>query len=452
MKAVLILCLLLILYIFCVFKEYFLINTYFALIIKRGIIIPSHFWWNMNDLIMGSHGLTQFYYNVKRSHKNNPLIPIKVMTTSLYMMTDFESIRYMLDNSPGLFGPGTMKISFFEYFMNNNVGISVGQNWDIRRKFNEVILGTNNPIHQNGKFIESITNIINEECKALTTIDRKQIGLSQFNNFSKNVTSRVVFGKADHCIYDMFNNSSDLWSLAFPKIGPVNQRIVKFMQNPSEEYCMMDLLRSYSDKNPEIDMYHQIPHWIFPTNGSLSILLIKLVYFIICHEQSNQNTLDLFSAPFDLVKLTTHTYLEWIILECLRVNNPVVTFFREVLQSNNFTKTDGSIIQFNKGDQLFVLTSPLIRDPEIFQDPSRFNPDRWANRDLQKYSLMFGMGRQICPGADIIKLLLKISLYNLFHNSSSGGITNKLTVSRRTINIDDVDDMINPYNIFIEIN
>lgn len=426
-----------------VLKEYLTINLYFTLIIKRGIIVPDPFWWNLNDVLMGKHGLTQFFYSTKTNHNNSPLIPIRVMTQPILMMTEFESIKYMLDNSPGLFGPGTLKFAFFEYFMNNNVGISVGQNWDIRRKFNDFILSHKHPVHDNNLFINSMINIIDNECKTLTD-SSSCLSMKNFTSFSKTVTSRIVFGRTDFSVYKMFNRSNDLWNLAFPSIGPVNQNMLNYMEQPSSEYCMMDLLRSYTDKNPDIDMYHQIPHWIFPMNGSLSILLIKLIYFIICHSPSNQNTMELFKEELDIVKLTTHKYLEWIVLECLRVNNPVVTFFREVLTSNTFTNSKGEIVTFNKGDQLFVLTSPLIRDPQIFKEPSRFNPDRWADPELQKYNLMFGMGRQICPGADIIKFILKVCLYKLFHN-------NKFTVSDNPVNIDDVDDMINPYILNIDI-
>jgi hypothetical protein len=382
-------------------------------------------------------------------------------------MTDYDSINYMLKNSPGLFGPGEFKIAFFEYFMNNNVGISLGQSWEIRRKFNEVILGHGHPIHDNNLFLQSVYNILDDECKQLISSSASGgltnnssasgglknnssaksnncIDLASIGKFSRNVTSRIIFGTKDDSVYNIFKDSSLLSILAFPRVGHQDKTILHYINNPGEEYCMMNLLKEYSDKNPEIDMYAQIPHWIFPTNGSLSILLLKLIYFIVCHEPSFKNTQQLFSEPFDVIKLTTHTYLEWIILECLRVNNPVVTFFREVLQENTYTHEDGSIINFNKGDQLFVITSPLIKDPQIFPEPFRFNPDRWMDRNLQKYNLMFGLGRQVCPGQDIIKLLLKISLYNLFHN-------NKFTVSARTVDINNVDDMINPYNISIDI-
>jgi hypothetical protein len=433
----------LLIYLYYRYNEYVLVNLYFMLIIKRGIIVPSRFWWGVNDNIMGRHGLSDFYFGMKRKYNNNPLIPIKVMTTPLLMMTDIDSIKYMLDRSPGDFGPGKFKLSFFEHFMNNNVGISIGENWKIRRQFNEAILAIGNPIHGNNTFMNSMINIINDECKKLTT-DKNQLDILSFSKFSKNTTSRIIFGRIDPNVYNMFKGSSDLYGLAFPSVDPPNDRILEYMKTPTEEYCMMDMLRSYNNKNPDIDMYHQIPHWIFPTNGSLSILLLKLVYFINAHSQSRENTNELFNNPFDLTKLVTHTYLEWIILECLRINNPVVTFFREVLTDNTYTSLKGNIVEFKAGQQLFVLTSPIIRDPEIFPEPSKFNPDRWQNSELQRYNLMFGIGKQICPGQDIIKTILKICLWNLFHY-------NRFEISPECIDINNVEDMINPYSICIKI-
>ena len=54
------------------------------------------------------------------------------------------------------------------------------------------------------------------------------------------------------------------------------------------------------------------------------------------------------------------------------------------------------------GATIFGNTWSIGRDPELFPDPERFDPQRWVKEDgqlrddLKPYT--FGFGRRVCPG------------------------------------------------------
>lgn len=53
-----------------------------------------------------------------------------------------------------------------------------------------------------------------------------------------------------------------------------------------------------------------------------------------------------------------------------------------------------------KGMNVFLDTTYIQRDPELFRDPDEFMPDRWAlGENDQAAFLAFGKGPRICIGA-----------------------------------------------------
>jgi len=56
------------------------------------------------------------------------------------VVTDIEDVRFILDNSPSIFGVGLDKKEVFAFFMKQNVGISTPEDWSHRRALNEYIL------------------------------------------------------------------------------------------------------------------------------------------------------------------------------------------------------------------------------------------------------------------------------------------------------------------------
>ena len=82
----------------------------------------------------------------------------------------------------------------------------------------------------------------------------------------------------------------------------------------------------------------------------------------------------------------------------------------------------------------------FLRDPKYFQNPNKYDPTRWNDKNLefQMYSLMFSQGPQICPGKNLILFLLEILFIKV----------KPFFISQKTLNINDLPDSLNPFDLF----
>ena len=111
------------------------------IILKRGILAPNCFWYKISDLLNVGSGV-ELYNDLKISEGDFPLS--YQYDEPVYIVTNVNYIKIILDNSPDTFGPGKLKQQFFSSFMSKNVGISYGCPWKKRRHMNDIALHTDN--------------------------------------------------------------------------------------------------------------------------------------------------------------------------------------------------------------------------------------------------------------------------------------------------------------------
>ncbi|KAK7437469.1 hypothetical protein VKT23_018540 [Stygiomarasmius scandens] len=77
-----------------------------------------------------------------------------------------------------------------------------------------------------------------------------------------------------------------------------------------------------------------------------------------------------------------------------------------------------------KGTMIFINTWGIYHDPEMYDDPEVFNPDRYLGnptgtkagvdiRDFRNTNIAFGGGRRICPGMHLANASLALNVMNL---------------------------------------
>ncbi|KAG0575927.1 hypothetical protein KC19_5G040800 [Ceratodon purpureus] len=113
-------------------------------------------------------------------------------------------------------------------------------------------------------------------------------------------------------------------------------------------------------------------------------------------------------------------FLEAIVKEAFRLHPPVaVTLNRlavEPAEAWGYTIPAGS--------QLTVNMYAIHRDPEVYENPDEFNPQRFIDRPevnhlsgFDSYELIpFGLGRRMCPGANLGNTMVSLMLGNLIHS------------------------------------
>ncbi|KAJ9189121.1 hypothetical protein P3X46_000452 [Hevea brasiliensis] len=109
----------------------------------------------------------------------------------------------------------------------------------------------------------------------------------------------------------------------------------------------------------------------------------------------------------DLPKLN---YLQSIISENLRLY-PVAPLLAPHLSS------DGCAIEgFNvpSDTMLFVNVWAIQRDPNLWEDPTSFKPERFENGKAEAFKFLpFGLGRRACPGEGLANRTMGLSLGSL---------------------------------------
>ncbi|XP_005093673.2 cytochrome P450 3A9 [Aplysia californica] len=113
--------------------------------------------------------------------------------------------------------------------------------------------------------------------------------------------------------------------------------------------------------------------------------------------------------------LTNLKYTEQVIKEAIRLFPPVPILTREALETKTY---DGVTIP--KGSCVLIRVNKILRDPEYWSEPDKFNPDRFAPDVEHKASavayLAFGFGPRICIGKRLAILELKVALSQLLSN------------------------------------
>jgi cytochrome P450 len=133
--------------------------------------------------------------------------------------------------------------------------------------------------------------------------------------------------------------------------------------------------------------------------------------------QMEQEKLDR-SEPLSLAKLKKMVDLEQVIKEVLRLAPPVSGGFREVIQDCSFQG-----FRIPKGWNIAYQITSVLQDPEIYEQPERFNPERFnpANAEDKKKPLCyipFGGGARECIGKEFAYLVIKIFISALLDNCS----------------------------------
>lgn len=437
-KIIIIIFLSFILYFFYYNYTNIVINFMIFLIVNRGIFTTNCTWWKISSLLLEDASGVDLYYQLKKQYGD--IVKIDMLGRKIYLVTNIEYIKIILDNSPFIFGVGKMKYKMFKSFMPYNVGISQGSAWVKRRKLNERVLETSDDYHKYMNFFD----------KEIYKILGENILPNDFDSFSKiakKITMKIVFNedKINRDIFKVFREANSLKSIFFtnfklnPEIKkPYLQYFYQHVKKPKYP-SLVYLSREYSDNMCEL--INQIPHWIFPINNLIGTSFMRLLLVLVNHPHVFAKLIKKLKSNPNI----NNPYLRKCILELFRLNNPVVTTFRTLLYDFSFSKY--SNYSFKKGTQFLILNNPVLRDPTFFYQPNKYIPERWSKKlELSFHAIMFNQGPQKCPGKNLAIQILSSFTINYFKKvnifDDGYGI-----IKAKKINIKNIPQMMNPCDI-----
>ncbi len=407
-----------------------------SLIVKRGILAPNCKWWEVSTKELADASGVELYYQVKK--KYGKLIPVNIAGKDMYLVTDINYIRIILENSPFVFGVGTLKYNMFKSFMSENVGVSEGCPWIKRRTLNIHVLDTDRLHEYAEEFNDYISTVLQ---------DNTPTNFEQFSTLAKKITMQFVFGTdvIVEEVFQIFSEANSLDALTKPdfKIDPKVMTVyldylAKNIANPNPNCLLYLAVQASSDQH---ELLHQIPHWIFPIGGLIHTNIPRLLLLLVNHpEKLSRVRAKVRELPsLDANSIYSQRYLRDCVLETLRLNNPVVTTFRTLLSDYDFPDS-GTV--FRKGTEFIILNNPVLRDPSFFAEPNKYIPERWTPElELTFHAIMFNQGPQRCPGKELAIFILQSFLVHYVRASPNLGAPK--------INTESVPQMINPCTIEI---
>ncbi|EEA21701.1 RNA polymerase C-22 sterol desaturase [Talaromyces marneffei ATCC 18224] len=103
------------------------------------------------------------------------------------------------------------------------------------------------------------------------------------------------------------------------------------------------------------------------------------------------------NAPLTMDMLESMTYTRAVVKECLRYRPPVIMV--PYMAKKDFPITDTYTVP--KGSMIIPSVYPSTHDPEAYEDPDSYNPDRWITGTAESQTknwLVFGTGPHYCLG------------------------------------------------------
>ena len=408
------------------------------LVVLRGIVAPSCFWYKISDMFFSDGSGVGIYNKLKREYGD--FAKVNVFNTDFYLVTNIKYIKLILDHSPNLFNVGSLKKKFFSTFMGKNVGVSTGCPWKYRRKINDYALD-NEKVHRFG-------GLYNNYIENVSILKDNQIDFEKFKNIGKEIMTKIIFNCDISQIHpDTINLFSEANNIqAFYNKLFINKKIHSnykktlnyFLDNPNKNSLVDLCLQVTNNKN---EIYHQIPHFIFPILG-LFLTSIPRLLCLLC------NYKEVFEELVEEINQTNIFNLKFMrkcILETLRLNNPVISMFRTIEQDISFDDKN----KFKKGDQFLILINPILRTNEFFENHNEFTPHRWnENVENSYYSLSFSQGPQKCPGKELAIFLIQSFVYNLIKKNN---INSNNFKCNKTLNKKKVSYVINPCDLIFTL-
>jgi len=437
MKKILLSLLVFIIIIFLINFDQLRIDIVTNLVISRGVIFVNCFWYKITELFFTDGSGINVYNDLKAKHGD--FCRVKVFGKDSYLVTNINHIKYILDNSPYIFNVGELKLKFFKTFMEKNVGVSGGCPWMRRRKIKDFVLNTDKLPH----YSHNYNLLIENQLKQLLTNKTNTIKFNDLINFGRKIVSKIVFNEEEihDDIFKMFaeaNNvdvfSNDNFKVNKQILDNYTQKLKYHIDNP-QKGSLIELCLKVSKNKEEI--FHQIPHFIFPIFGLFLTSMPRLLILLCNH----RNIFDKIINEIYDNDVYNLGYLRKCIMETVRLNNPVVSLFRtlekDLYIGNRF---------FTKGTQLLLLTNPVLRQGDYFEDGSKFKPERWTKElENKTYAISFSQGPQKCPGKELAIFLIQSFVYN-FIKLYKIGRSNNLVCNKR-LNNNNIKQVINTCNV-----
>jgi len=158
---------------------------------------------------------------------------------------------------------------------------------------------------------------------------------------------------------------------------------------------------------------------MIPAEDSVPVLITLAVKFLsecpVALQQLEEENMQLKMRKTDLGETMQWTdymsmsFTQHVLTETLRVGNIISGIMRKAVRD---VEVKGHLIP--KGWCVLMYFRSVHLDDMLYEDPYKFNPWRWKEKDMSTSSFTpFGGGQRLCPGLDLARLEASIFLHHL---------------------------------------
>ncbi|RYO97533.1 hypothetical protein DL765_011134 [Monosporascus sp. GIB2] len=124
-------------------------------------------------------------------------------------------------------------------------------------------------------------------------------------------------------------------------------------------------------------------------------------------------------GPLEYSELKDLPYITGVVNEGLRLANPTPTRLPRICEDKDLRYKEWTI---PKGTTISTTSQDTHSNPEIFPDPSAFQPERWVNpvdrKFANRYLMPWGRGTRLCLGVELAKIDIYLTVSRLFSPNS----------------------------------
>jgi cytochrome P450 len=340
---------------------------------------------------------------------------IRLLGGRIVVLWGTGSIQEVLDHSAERYaGDAGAKAKGMSHFQPDALTLSRGDAWRNRRRFNEAVLATSEWVHP---FARRFVAVVADEVQRMGLEDH--LDWNAWERLFDHITLRVIFG-------DRARNDQRLTALLEKLMGESNRlvglkpsndyyefygELERYLRDPEPESLIARFAEAPHD--PETEVVHQIPHWIFAMRDTLGANAFRALAAIVADERVALRVREELRGgdPSDPTWLDQMRYLEGCLQEAMRLWPTTPLLARETI-----TETTLAGEQLSEGTQVMLLNVFNHRDPDHVAEPDRLAPERWEDRPRDYRFNHLSNGSQDCPGGALVLLLGKAVLAHVLES------------------------------------
>lgn len=351
---------------------------------------------------------------------NSAFVDLRMLTRRTRLVLDPTSTRAVLDRSPDAYADPKSKRAGMSIFQPNAVTISRQPEWELRRRFNELVLSAAvaPPLD------ERVLSVVRDEVGRWRARGTGQLAWADLQEVFDRVTLRVIFGDAareDRALLDALDalmrranrvlfRRPDRHTLEVLEAGirrhqeradpnslvGVGQRVLGDPQFwPGGRIPAPEVVRAEG----------QVPHWMFAMKDTVTANTASALALLSAHPECEGAVREALAVgPLTAGALHGATLLEGCIQEAMRLWPTTPMLLREALVAGVLGDNHGP------GLQVLIWSAATHRDRSTAPDADRFNPHRWLGAEPPVQFNHLGGGKQVCAGKRLALFLAKAVL------------------------------------------